>query len=94
MKDFSLFSHCYLLSNLVKKWVAMARYLRSPIHSPFMHIYIYIYKKIWKSFNDVLFSAKIVLKTHIFCKIFRFLYRSFTSLIKSKKTSNKNQHSN
>ena len=36
------------------------------------YIYIYIY---------------IVLKTHIFCKIFR-------SLIKSKKTLNKNQHCN
>ena len=46
------------------------------------------------AFNDVFYKAKIVLKTHIFCKIFLFLYRSFVSLIKSKKTSNKNQHSN
>ena len=31
-----------------------------------------------------------VLKTHLFCKIFSFLYRSLVSLIKSKETSNKN----
>ena len=37
---------------------------------------------------------KIVLKTHLFCKTFRFLYRSLVSLIKYKKTSNENQHSN
>ena len=46
------------------------------------------------AFNNVLYKAKIVSKTQIFCKIFCFLYRSFVSFIKSKKTSNKNQHSN
>ena len=45
-------------------------------------------------FNDVLDKEKLVLKTHLFCKIFHFLYKSFVSLIKSKETSNKNQHSN
>ena len=39
-------------------------------------------------------KEKKVLKTHLFSKIFCFLYRSFVSLIKSKETSNKNQHSN
>ena len=34
---------------------------------------------------------QIILKTHLFSKIFHFLYRSFVSLIKSKETSNKNQ---
>ena len=52
-----------------------------------IYIYIYIY-------CIHIYIYKIVLKTHLFCKIFRFLYRSFVSLIKSKETSNKNQHSN
>ena len=43
----------------------------------FWYIHIYIYISIWKPFNDVLYKAKLVLKTHIFCKIFRFLCRSF-----------------
>ena len=30
----------------------------------------------------MLYKPKIVLKTHIFCKIFRFLYRSFVSFCK------------
>ena len=47
-----------------------------------------------KFFKDVMDKGKIVLETHLFCKIFCFLYRNFVSLIKSKKTSNKNQHSN
>ena len=57
-------------------------------------IYIYIYISIRKPFKDVLDKQKIVSKTHLFSKIFRFLYISFLSLIKSKETSNKNQHSN
>ena len=32
---------------------------------------------LYNPFNDVLHKVKIALKTHIFCKIFRFLYRSF-----------------
>ena len=68
----------------------LEHFLALAISAPRMGVYI----SIWKPFNDVLYKAKIVLKTHIFCKIFRFLYRSFVSLIKSKKTSNKNQHSN
>ena len=47
-----------------------------------------------KFFKYVMDKGKIVLETHLFCKIFCFLYRNFVSLIKSKKTSNKNQHSN
>ena len=49
---------------------------------------------VWKPFSNVLDKQKIVLKTHLFSKIFRFLYRGLASLIKSKETSNKNQHSN
>ena len=60
----------------------------------YIYIYIHIYVSIWKPFNDVLDKEKLVLKTHLFCKIFHFLYRSFLSLIKSKETSNKNQHTN
>ena len=41
-----------------------------------------------KFFKDVMDKGKIVLETHLFCKIFCFLYRSFVSLIKSKKTLN------
>ena len=33
-----------------------------------------------KPFNDVLDKQKVVLKTQLFSKIFRFLYRSFVSL--------------
>ena len=51
----------------------------------YTYIYIYIY---------ILDKQKIVLKTHLFSKIFHFLYRSFVSLIKSRETSNENQHSN
>ena len=39
-------------------------------------------------------DAKMALKTHLFIKIFRLLYWSFVSLIKTSRTSNKNQHSN
>ena len=38
-----------------------------------IYIYIYIYISIWKSFNDVLYKAKIVLKTHIFC-MYLYIY--------------------
>ena len=51
------------------------------------YIYIYIYISIWKPFNDVFYKAKIVLKTHIFCKIFCFLYRSFVSFCMNKQWS-------
>ena len=63
------------------------------IFKEYIYIYIFIYQ-FESHLNDVLYKAKVVLKTHIFCKILCFLYRSFVSLIKSKKTSNKNQHSN
>ena len=51
-----------------------------------------MYISIRKPFNDVLDKQKLVLKTHLFSKIFRFLYRTFVSLIKPKETSNKNQY--
>ena len=51
-----------------------------------------MYISIRKPFNDVLDKQKLVLKTHLCSKIFRFLYRTFVSLIKPKETSNKNQY--
>ena len=60
----------------------------------YIYIYIYIYISIWKPFNDVLDKQKILLRIDLFSKMFHFLYRSFVSLIKSKVTSNKNQHRN
>ena len=61
----------------------------------YIYIYIYMHISIWKPFKDALDKQKIVFKTHLFNKIlFRFLYRSFVCLLKSKETSNKNQHSN
>ena len=50
-----------------------------------MSIYIYIYIYQFEShltFDHVLNKQKIVLKAHLISKIFRFLYRSFVSLIK------------
>ena len=53
----------------------------------YVYIYIYIYISFiyiyinFESKNNVL-DAKMVLKTHLFIKIFRLLYRSFVSLIR------------
>ena len=58
----------------------------------YKYICVYIYILVY--INDVLDKEKLVLKTHLFCKVFRFLYRNFVGLIKSKETSNKNQHNN
>ena len=81
-----------LMSPLRKKRVCncseLVRWWHCTLCVPlYVCIYKYIYKNIikwlsvWKPFNDVLYKAKLVLKTHIFCKIFHFLYRSFVSLI-------------
>ena len=80
-----------LMSPLRKKRVCncseLVRWWHCTLCVPlYVCIYKYIYKNIikwlsvWKPFNDVLYKAKLVLKTHIFCKIFHFLYRSFISL--------------
>ena len=64
------------------------------------NIYITLISLLWDSSTmcvvdhlwPLIYIYKILLKTLLFSKIFRFLYRSFASLIKSKETSNKNQH--
>ena len=56
------------------------------IYSIFMYyIYIYIYIYIYKFESHLMMcwiKTKKVLKTHLFCKIFRFLYRGKLSVIK------------
>ena len=56
------------------------------IYNIYIYIYIYIYICIYKyinfkAVNNVL-DAKMVLKTHLFIKIFRLLYSQNTNMLK------------
>ena len=47
----------------------------------YTYIYVYIYIYQFESHVMMCCIKQKILKTHIFCKIFRFLYRSFVSFI-------------
>ena len=63
----------YITLNVIYIYIYIYMYM-------YIYIYIYIYIK-FQAMNNVL-HAKMVLKTHLFIKIFRLLYRSFVSLIR------------
>ena len=67
-------------------------YIYIYIYTVYIYVYMYIYGIYM--YVQICIYIYIHLKTHLLCKIFRFLYRSFVSLIKSRETSYENQHSN
>ena len=65
-----LFVPLFYVFSFIYMYIYVHIYIYMYIHKYIIYTYyIYIYISIWKPFNDALHKAKIVLKTHIFCKI-------------------------
>ena len=66
-----LYVYIYIYNIYIYRYIYIL-YMYIYVYCIYIYIYTYIFISIWKPFN-VLYKAKIILKIHIFCKIFRFL---------------------